>query len=60
MRKNWVFLVNVLIMIAMLTFVVLYSGFENRETTRRQIEHFVNTTIAMERVTENYLDRAHR
>ena len=55
MKKTWVVIVNVLIMIAMLTFVVLYSTFENRDTTQRQIEHFENTTITMEHVTENYL-----
>ena len=55
MKKNWVIIVNVLIMIAMLTFVVLYSGHTARDTTQRQIEHFENTTITMEHVTENYL-----
>ena len=60
MKKTWVLVVNVFIMIAMLTFVALYSGYENRETTRRQIEHFENTTITMERVTENYLEGEQR
>ena len=41
MKKTWVIVVNVIIMIAMLTFVVLYSTFESRNTTQRQIEHFV-------------------
>ena len=39
----------------MLAFVVFYSGFQNRNLTLRQIEHFENTTITMEHVTENYL-----
>ena len=60
MKKTWVILVNVFIMIAMLTFVVLYSNFENRETTQRQIEHFENTTITMEHITENYLEGEQR
>ena len=60
MKKIWVILVNVFIMIAMLTFVVLYSSFENRETTQRQIEHFENSTITMEHVTENYLEGEQR
>nr|MCR5844853.1 hypothetical protein [Oscillospiraceae bacterium] len=47
-------------MLAMLTFVVLYSGFENRINTRMQIEHFENTTITMEHVTENYLEGEQR
>ena len=52
MKKSWIIIVNVVIMIAILTFVVLYSGFESRETYQRQIEHFENTTITMEYVTE--------
>lgn len=55
MKKNWVIIVNVLIIIAMLSFVVLYSSSTSRKTIQRQIEHFENTTIAMEHVTENYL-----
>ena len=55
MKKTWVTIVNVFIMIAMLVFVVFYSASENRKLTQRQIEHFENTTITMEHVTENYL-----
>ena len=55
MKKTWVIIVNVFIMIAMLAFVVFYSASENRKLTQRQIEHFENTTITMEHVTENYL-----
>ena len=60
MKKSWIIIVNVVIMIAILTFVVLYSGFESRETYQRQIEHFENTTITMEYVTENYLEGEQR
>ena len=60
MKKTWVTIVNVLIMIAVLTFVVLYSNFTNRDTTQRQIEHYENTTVTMERVTENYLEGEQR
>ncbi len=59
-KKTLVILFNVFIMLAMLTFVVLYSGFENRINTRMQIEHFENTTITMEHVTENYLEGEQR
>ena len=55
MKKNWIIIVNVLIMTALLAFVVLYSHYENMNATRRQIEHFENTTITMEQITENYL-----
>ena len=60
MKRNWVIIVNVFIMIAMLTFVVLYSNYETREATQRQIEHFENTTVTMEHVTENYLEGEQR
>ena len=60
MKKNLVIAVNVFITVAMLTFVVLYSGFEHRDTTQRQIEHFENTTVTMEHVTENYLEGEQR
>ncbi len=56
MKKTWVIIVNVLIMIAMLTFVVLYSNSENKDTIQRQIEHYENITITMEQLTENYLE----
>ncbi len=60
MKKTWVIFVNVFIMLALLTFVVLYSGFENRNNTQMQIKHFENTTITMEHVTENYLEGEQR
>ena len=44
----------------MLTFVSVYSTLEIQNTTRRQIEHFENTTITMEHVTENYLEGEQR
>jgi signal transduction histidine kinase/DNA-binding response OmpR family regulator len=60
MKKTMVIIVNVFIMIAMLIFVVLYSNAQSQNTAQRQIEHFENTTIAMERVTENYLEGEQR
>ena len=60
MKKTWVIIVNVFIMIAMLLFVVLYSNLQSQNTLQRQIEHFENTTITMERVTENYLEGEQR
>ena len=60
MKKTWVTIVNVFIIIAMVTFVVLYSSFENKDAAKRQIEHYENTTITMEHVTENYLEGEQR
>ena len=60
MKKTFIILINVIIMADILIFVVFYSGFESRESYRRQIEHFENTTVTMERVTENYLEGEQR
>ena len=60
MKRILVVVVNVIIMIAMLIFVVLYSNFENSNATQMQIEHFENTTITMKHVTENYLEGEQR
>lgn len=60
MKKIYIIIVNIIIMIAILIFVVLYSRLENRNSYQRQIEHFENTTVTMERVTENYLEGEQR
>ena len=60
MRKNYIIIVNVIIIAAILIFVVLYSGLANRNSDRRQIEYFENTTVTMEQVTENYLEGEQR
>ncbi|MBQ6230379.1 MAG: response regulator [Eubacterium sp.] len=60
MRKYLIIIINIIIIAAILIFVVLYSGFTNRESNRRQIEYFENTTVTMERVTENYLEGEQR
>ncbi|MBQ9545036.1 MAG: response regulator [Clostridia bacterium] len=60
MKKIWVIIVNVFIMVAMLTFVFIYSNVQNSQTLQRQIEHFENTAIALEHITENYLEGEQR
>ena len=56
MKKSFIIIINVIIMAAILVFVALYSRLESRDSYRRQIEHFVDTTVTMEHVTENYLE----
>ncbi len=51
---------NVFIMLGILSFVAVYSNIEDQSVTKRQIEHFENTTITMEHVTENYLEGEQR
>ena len=60
MKKTVIIIVNVVIMAAILIFVVLYSGSESRNSYQRQIEHFEDTTVTMEHVTENYLEGEQR
>ena len=55
LKKSWIVLANVALVAAILAFVALYSNHERKENYEHQVEHFVNTTVAMERVTENYL-----
>ena len=60
MKKTYIIIVNVIIMVSILTFVVLYSRYENRASYHRQVEHFENTTVTMEHVTGNYLEGEQR
>ncbi len=60
MKKTFILIVNVVIMAAILVFVVLYSRSESAASYRRQIEHFEDSTVTMEQVTENYLESEQR
>ncbi len=60
MKKTLVIIFNVVIMVVMLMFVVFYSRFEIKDSYQRQIENFEDTTVTMERVTENYLEGEQR
>ena len=60
MKKILISIINVVIIAGILVFVVFYTKFESRDSYRRQVEHFENTTVTMERVTENYLEGEQR
>ena len=60
MKRVFIIIVNVIIMAAILGFVVFYTGFSGRESYRRQIDNFENTTVTMEKVTANYLEGEQR
>jgi len=60
MKRAYIIIVNVIIMVTILIFVVQYSRFKNRASYRRQVENFENTTVTMEKVTENYLEGEQR
>ncbi len=59
-KRIWVVVVNVILMVAMIVFVFVYSSVSQKKTTQLQIEHFENTTITMEHITENYLEGEQR
>ncbi len=56
MKTSWIVMANVALVAVILVFVALYSNREQKENYDHQVEHFVNTTVAMERVTGNYLE----
>ena len=56
MKRPGIILINVLIMVAIIAFVSVYIVSNDGRTKQRQTEHFENTTVTMERVTENYLE----
>ena len=60
MKKAWVIGTNVFLMLAMVSFVIIYSHFDGENALKRQIEHFETNTVAMEHVTENYLEGEQR
>ncbi len=60
MKKTLIIIVNVIIIAAILSFVVFYSVFASRDSYRRQIEHFENTAVSMEKVTANFLEGEQR
>ena len=60
MKRILIIIFNVIIIAAILTFVVLYSRSYSKESYQRQIDNFENTTVTMEKVTENYLEGEQR
>jgi len=60
MKKILIIIVNVVIIVSILVFVVLYSRYESSESYGRQKEHFETTTVALEQVTQNYLEGEQR
>ena len=56
LKTSWIVMANIALMSAILVFVVLYSNYERNENYRSHVEHFVNASVAKERVTGNYLE----
>ena len=56
LKRSWIIVVNVALVAAIMIFVVLYSNHERNENYEVRLENFVNSTVAMEQVTGNYLE----
>jgi len=56
LKTSWIVMANIALMSAILIFVGLYSSYERKENYRSQVEHFVSASVALERVTGNYLE----
>ena len=55
MKKIWIGIVNILIMILVVVFVIIYTNLEHNNIYKNQIETFESTAIRMNNMTENYL-----
>ena len=60
MKKFFIIIINAVIIAAILVFVVLYSRVQNRDSYQKQVDQFENTTVTLERVTENYMEGEQR
>ena len=60
MKKHLIIPINLLIVLGVIAFVVVYATQERKEAAAAQISTFENLTLAMEKVTDNYLEREQR
>ena len=56
MKKNWLLLVNLLLILGIIIYVFLYSRNERQTVLKNEVDTFLEMTVAMERVTANYLE----
>lgn len=56
MKKNWLLLVNLLLILGIIIYVFLYSRNERKTVLNNEVDTFLEMTVAMERVTANYLE----
>ena len=55
MKKNWMLIGNIVIVLTILALIVFYVGNEQERMLASKMEAFGNMTEAMEHVTTNYL-----
>ena len=57
MKKAGIIAINLLIVLGLILFVVVYAARERQDIVAGQIDAFENLTLAMEQVTANYLEQ---
>ena len=60
MKKSLIIAVNAALIIGMLVFVTMYSHLEAKHDYKLQREAFESAEVAIERMTENYLEGEQR
>ena len=60
MKKHLITIFNIVIMILILVFCIIYANLENKKNYEQEVLSFENVTLAMEKVTENYLEGEQR
>ena len=60
MKKHLIIPINILIVLGIIVFVVIYARQEQRKMAEARADTFESLTIAMERVTDNYLEHEQR
>ncbi len=56
MKKTWIIIVNIILMLVIIAFVAFYAHHEQQEVLNDRVKDFSDLTVAMERVTKNYLE----
>ena len=56
MKKIWILLINIILILGIFFYVFTYSRNERKKVLTNRIHTFENMTIAMEQVAANYLD----
>ncbi|MBP3721049.1 MAG: response regulator [Clostridia bacterium] len=55
MKKFWIAAANIIVMVAIILFVSVYTGYQRQSLVKEHIEELEKVTQAMEQVTGNYL-----
>ena len=60
MKHKLLFFINIIIIFGILLFVIIYSRLDYKKVYNNQVANFEDMTVAMESITENYLEGEQR